>query len=538
MNNLERILDYIDEYTIDELFEVLRGCNVSFEEFIKAAKEAGVPVKRTIREQLASKFANCEEEDWEMANQINTEEAYQNYLNAYQEGNYRDEARDRMRELQKQAEQGASDEIWRNLDATSIAELQDFVNNYPDSGHHAEAVELLKELRRKQYLGVNISVLARKMEEIQTTASDPQQAIYDLIVGYIHAGDIKKEELLSAIADDHNFISGAVANLLWSNGIITDFSQAGIDDDFIAYMMSKSNTSLQEFRSSSPLSRITKSPCTEVYFWGIPSSGKTCALGAILSVANSGKEATMQRDNDCQGYGYMNKLTAIFNPKKGVGTMPPGTPTTSTYEMGFTLEDKEGKEHPITCIDLAGELVLCMYKHDAGEALTEQQENVLKTLTDILIDNRTSNRKMHFFVIEYGAENREYAGLTQQFYLDAAVRYIQRTKIFEKGTDGVYVLITKVDKAKAVGKELQDKLRAYISDNYQNFYSGLKSICKKNEINGGNVEIIPFTLGTVCFQDYCKFNGDTAAAVVRKLIKRTYGYKPGKIGKLAGIFKS
>ena len=52
-----------------------------------------------------------------------------------------------------------------------------------------------------------------------------------------------------------------------------------------------------------------------------------------------------------------------------------------------------------------------------------------------------------------------------------------------------------------------------------------------------NVEIIPFTLGSVCFQNYCKFKDDTAASVVRTLLKRSYGYKPGKVKKFFDIFK-
>ena len=284
-----------------------------------------------------------------------------------------------------------------------------------------------------------------------------------------------------------------------------------------------------------PITKITKTPCTEVYFWGIPSSGKSCALGAILSSANSGKGAakSMQRDPDCQGYGYMNRLANLFKSNGTIGMLPEGTAISSTYEMGFILEDENGREHPITCIDLAGELIRCMYKHDAGEPLTDEQQEVLKTLTNILIDKRTDNRKIHFFVIEYGAEDREYEGLPQNIYLEAAVAYIQRTEIFKKDTDGLYLLITKVDKAKAVGnKELLEKLKTYISENYQGFYNGLKKICKDNEINGGHVEILPFTLGTVCFQNYCKFNGNTAATVVRTLINRSYGYKPGKIKNL------
>ena len=207
------------------------------------------------------------------------------------------------------------------------------------------------------------------------------------------------------------------------------------------------------------------------------------------------------------------------------------------YDLDVHLEDEEGKEHPITCIDLAGELVKCMYKQDAGEPLTDEQQSVLRTLTDVLIDNRTENRKIHFFVIEYGAEDREYDGLPQKDYLEAAVAYIQRTGIFKKDTDGLFLLITKVDKAKVLGKDLLEKLRLYISENYQGFYNGLKKICKDNEINGGDVEIQPFTLGEVCFQNYCKFKEETAAAVVRTIMKRSYGYKPGKIKKVFDILK-
>ena len=119
--------------------------------------------------------------------------------------------------------------------------------------------------------------------------------------------------------------------------------------------------------------------------------------------------------------------------------------------------------------------------------------------------------------------------MPQSTYLDAAVQYISRTGIFKKDTDGLYILITKVDKAKAHGIELQEKLKNYISDNYLSFYNGLKKICKDNEINGGKVEILPFTLGTVCFQNYCKFNDATANNVVSILLGRSYGYKPGKV---------
>ena len=541
MNEIEQIFDNIDQYTdnIDDLVRALKKAGIKdFDQFRTAAREAGVPVKKSIQDSIAKKFANSEEEDWNIAMSINTEEAYREYLDSYPEGSHRNEARDFIASLQKVSQNKVSDEIWKSLDKSSVNALQSFIDQYPKNEHQSEAVRLLRDLRREQYLGVDIRALARQIKAIRTDAriNNPEKAIYDKIVTYINTGKITVDDLLLAIKEDNNFVSGSVANLLWENGIITDFSRAGIDSDFIAHMMS--NITPQKFQAPKPISKITKNPCTEIYFWGIPSSGKSCALGAILSTANSGRVAqSMQRDPDCQGYGYMTRLANLFKTNGSVGTLPEGTAISSTYEMGFTLEDDERKEHPITCIDLAGELVRCMYKQDAGESLTEEQQNVLKTLTDILIDNRTSNRKMHFFVIEYGAEDREYEGLPQKDYLEAAVAYIQRTGIFKKDTDGLYLLITKVDKVHAVGRELQEKLKDYISQNYQGFYNGLKKICQDNEINNGKVDIQPFTLGTVCFQNYCKFKDDTAAAVVRTILARSYGYKPGKLKTFFDILK-
>ena len=540
MSNLENIFDNIDQYAqnIDDLVAALKQAGVSnFDEFKSAAREIGVPVKKSIQDQVAAKFANSDADAWEEAKRIDTEDAYWKYLDSNPEGEYREEARIRIEELEQNTKDAASDDLWESINKGDVSEVQNFVNNYPNSTHHADALKILLELRRNQYLGVDIKALEKQIKAIRTDAqiNNPEKAIYDRIVSFINTGKITVDDLLEAIAKDNNFISGHVAYLLWQNGVITDFSKTGIDSDFIAHMME--NIPPQKFMAPEPMTHVSMNPCTEIYFWGIPSSGKSCALGAILRAANSGKIArSMQRNPNCQGYGYMNRLANLFEPNGSVGILPEGTAISSTYEMGFILEDEDGKEHPITCIDLAGELVRCMYKKDAGEPLTDEQVAVLQTLTNVLIDKRTDNRKIHFFVIEYGAEDRLYEGLRQSVYLEAAVAYIQRTGIFKKDTDGLYLLISKVDKAHVEGNELREKLREYISKYYQGFYNGLTKICKDNEINGGKVEIQPFTLGSVCFQNYCKFQDDTAATVVRTIIKRSYGYKPGKMNKLLDKF--
>ena len=506
--NIDTIFDNIDQYTnnIDDLVNALKQVGVNnFSEFKMAQRDAGVPVRKSIQDQLEAKFAepahsSLEETDWEEALCLNTAEAYQKYLDSYPEGDYR----------------GAARELLSRLQSNTSTSYSQPVN----------------PSQKK----ISVDQLAKEIKKIKTNKSinDPEQAICENIINYLNAGNITKDELLSAIKDDNNFLSGAVTKLLIDNNQISvdDLLSIGIDEVFIDFI--QENKKVENFSSSaSSVEKITMSPCTEFYFWGIPSSGKSCALGAIISCAKSGNVAFSFAPNpNCQGYGYMTRLSNIFKRNGDVGRLPVGNAISATYEMGFDLVDDKKRKHPITCVDLAGELIRCMYKSDAQEPLTEEEQSVLGTLTSIMSDNRTGNRKIHYFVIEYGAEDREYEGLGQEVYLDAAVAYINRTGIFRKDTDAIYILISKVDKAKATGRELQEKLRDYMLKYYRGFYNGLTTICADNEINGGEVEIQPFTLGTVCFEHYCKFKEDSAAQVVKTILDRSWGESTGKWAKL------
>ncbi len=514
---IAEILNNINGYSeqLDELVRKLQQAGIyNYKAFDEAVQQIDyIYVPTIIRNNLQDAFVKIEEEDWEEAKRTDVLSEYQKYLDNYQEGKYRSEARLRIQFFKSREE-----DKWKTVNKGSIESLNAFIENERNNPHVEEARKLVKDLKRTGRMRQGVRGLMEQMREIKTdmTINDPESEIYEKIVEFIASNKIKEEDLLDAIAQDNNFISGRVANKLWENDKVTDFSSTGIDSDFIDCV--EQNMPRQQFSTPRILESISQHRCTEVYFWGIPSSGKTCALGAILSVAKSGVLGnSMLLVQGCQGYDYMNRLAELFKINGGkISILPEGTPIASTYEMGFTLV-RNRKHYPITCIDLAGELIRCMYKKNAGFPLKDEEEQTLATLTRILIDNRTDNRKRHFFVIEYGAEDRLYEGLPQSAYLNAAATYIMNTGIFKENTDKIYLLITKVDKAGVEGKELEEKLKQYIEREYGGFYNTLKTICEDNEIKGGKVEIVPFTLGKVCFQNYCKFNSDAAELVVEKL---------------------
>ena len=536
MPSKEAIIDNIDQYSAPELVEFIKNGIVTFDEL---CEETDGYFPASVRKEVQSLLAGSEEDDWQAAKTENTQKALYEFLRAYPTSSHKEEARNLLHMIEEQHERQSIEDDWNSVDKNSIEDLNRFINLYPTDSRAREAGKLIAKLEREEFLGFDVDSLIKRISDIHTDyrVQDKDKKVYETITGFLDQGKISKQELLEVISKDNNFLRASVIEMLISGGYFRyqDFLQLGIDRKFIQHLAEGERK--LTFASPEKLDRINKL-CTEVYFWGIPSSGKSCALGAILSIANNGTIArSMSKDNDCQGYGYMTRLAQLFKSDGSVGTLPEGTSIYSTYEMGFDLEDENGATHPITCIDLAGELVRCMYKSDAKEALSEDEVEALDTLTRILIDNRTRNRKIHFFVLEYGGEQRKYEGLSQTEYLDAALRYIERTGIFKEDTDAIYLMFTKVDKANALGDQLVQALKDYTDTNYRGFFQGLEKICKDCEINGGKVERIPFTLGQVCFQDYCLFNGASASNVVKKLLMRSKGFKNGKIQKVQKWFK-
>lgn len=531
MVSKQNILDNVAEYSAEQLVEYIQQDVVTFDELIKDTDGEFDAIKRKRVKEL---LEHADEYAWEKVQNKNTIEVAQWYLDTFPNGAYRSQARSIKAEIERQKEaeyiRKIADDAWTLVDKNDSESLREFIEKFPNGNYVEEATRLINQLVYYEMMGVNADTLVSQIHNFQAdknlTIEQKDNNIIDTIEDYIKGNKITKNDFLAKLSDDHNLLSSGVVKRLINQGIIltSDILNLGIEKAFIQRMF-KGDSAIT-FRTPEKLDRIHKQS-TEIYFWGIPSSGKSCALGAILSVAASGRIAkSMDPDTSSQGYGYMTKLIDLFQNGE-IGTLLEGTPVDSFYEMGFDLVDKENRIHPITCIDMAGELMRCMYKENAGDPMSDSDIEMLDTMTKVLIDNRSTNRKMHVFVIEYGAEDRKYEGLPQKVYLEGAVSYIKNTGIFKKDTDAIYIMITKADKAKNNSLSFFNK---YINDRYLGFYNGLEQICKDNEINKGHVEKLAFSLGDVCFQNFCKFDARPAENVVNLILQRSASFRGGKRG--------
>ncbi len=264
---------------------------------------------------------------------------------------------------------------------------------------------------------------------------------------------------------------------------------------------------------------------TEVYFWGGTGSGKTCALGAILQMAEQKGYLNIATG---PGYNYAYQLKNIFSDDDNANDyLPAPSPVETTQYLPFTLKrPKENNSRSVSLIELSGEIFKCFFYKNAGQELpTQSHVNTFNSLNSFLSNN---NRKIHFFFIDYNRENKpDGSGLKQSDYLAAAATYFKNNKVFGKTTDAIFVVLTKSDLLTdeeghniPIAKRVEYAKKHLSERNYNAFINTLKDNCKKFSINAGKLTVEPFSLGKVYFQQICNFDGSAAAAMVEILMDR------------------
>jgi len=318
MQRKEEILLNVDEYSVDQLVSYIKQGIVSYQELCDETDgEFSVSKRREVKRKLES----GDSDEWAKVQAERTVDAVERYLSAFPDGQFRSQARALKKEIEKSIKVEERNEAvrtaWNRVDKRSVDSLSHFVSQYPDSPYVEEANKLINDLLIDDIMDISADTLVDQIRKTQTnsklTVEQKDNNIIAQIKDYITTKKITKKEFLDKLSDDHNLLSAGVVKRLIESGIIAlnDLLYIHIEKPFIQKMWK--GEEIMDYTDMSDLDEIHKQS-TEVYFWGIPSSGKSCALGAILSVAANGKIAkSMDPDTESQGYGYMNpKIRTTF----------------------------------------------------------------------------------------------------------------------------------------------------------------------------------------------------------------------------------
>lgn len=325
-----------------------------------------------------------------------------------------------------------------------------------------------------------------------------------------------KQRVLQNIRNNLNFYDPDQIKGFLANGTITeaDLFSLGIPQNVIS--------SIYNIRT--PTLKLENTPFTipdgftEVYFWGIPGSGKTCALAAILNTLNSSGSIEIPQSS---GYDYTNRLINIFN--NDLAYLPTTTNFRNTQYLPFTIrEANERKARSVSLIELSGEIFNCFFTKVAGLPFKSTDHETTFNAVETFL--RTNNPKIHFFFVDYETGNKTDAdGLTQLNYLQAATTYFANpsNKIFDRTTQAIYIVLTKSDMLNGEKENRREETRRYLtSERVIAFVNVLKEKCVRYGINGGNLDFIPFSLGKVFFQQICEFDKETSKDVIKKFTEK------------------
>ena len=261
---------------------------------------------------------------------------------------------------------------------------------------------------------------------------------------------------------------------------------------------------------------------TDIFFWGLPSSGKSCAMASIFNTIR--KEYTMGDPEKGKIFGapYRDSLSGIFN-NDGIGYLPSSNAAfiNDTHYMNFALKKRNSeKSINVSFLEISGEIFKYFYTltYDSNAPRPQDIEPTLDLLNSIL---ESKNPKIHFFFIDYQQESDQKGIIgsseTQSDYLNAAATYFNRNNdIFKYHTLSIHIVITKADLLPGIDKKTEAE--DFLNARFGGFVDNIKRLKKKNNISNPTV-VFPFTIGDVYFNKLCRLNRQDPKKIVDKLLE-------------------
>ena len=287
---------------------------------------------------------------------------------------------------------------------------------------------------------------------------------------------------------------------------------------------------------------------TDVFFMGVPRSGKSSVLAGIitklrlLGAAEYVSYFRNQQDSIDPCLGYYNALIRSIDAK--VFPESTGHDTINFLQMDLSLAKK--RITPVTFVELSGEA----FKKMADKHYSSQE--VWKELgAEKILAN--DNKKMLFFVLDYSiiskASDAVMSSLDQELVLENALRVFSTDgtgKIKEnKGhtndgctmskVDTVAVIVTKSDRMNTQNIDERTQIaEEYIYNSFSGFMDNLYKKCKALGINKKHnfrPYILTFSLGEFHIGETIEYDGTDSHRIAEFIY---WGAEPKSSG---GIFK-
>lgn len=275
-----------------------------------------------------------------------------------------------------------------------------------------------------------------------------------------------------------------------------------------------------------PVSRLenpTSEPGnTDVYFFGVSGSGKTCVLAGLMSLAG---QCGFKFDPKGPGGGGNYAMELQRYAKKSM--LPPATDQNYIQVIDASINDEEGGVHKLSLIEMSGEKTAQFASIDNPSSLDDLGPGAAGLLSN-------DNRKLIFFVVDPTndkeiqlGENRD-IWVQQSNVLDCVSSLLAKNPSLLKKIVSIHVILTKSDSlGEHLDKEKIDKL--FMEQGYSVVLDNLKQICKDAHINvhkDYEVKLTPFCLGKFRPGDVYTFDDTDSMKILRVIQRNTESVAP------------
>ena len=400
------------------------------------------------------------------------------------------------------------DSVWGLVDKENIPDIQNYLTIFPSGLHAREAKEILNAIVEWNNVK-NTNDIFVINDYFRANPSSPfKQQMSILIAG------LKQGEIAEMRNNPNNYEVSRLMRLL-NEGIATEreLIMAKVMTENILETLRNTdiNSDLPDIRKAIADSHAEcKDGYTDVFFFGVPSTGKTCVLMG-MSRSNS-----LHINLASGGGDYASALQQYTD----VGVTVPRTPGTFVTTLEATISSRKepvGVVHKVNLVEMSGEEFAFGIANNPDHVFTFEEMG--SGATQLL---RNDNRKVFFLIIDPTANvvriNREivdgydedtgqplthleYCVVNQRTLIQKMVNLFENEGNSEimKKVDSIHIIMTKSD---TLGNpvEREEKALSIFNDKFGgDILEPLIELCKEYSINVNtqfHPKLYTFSLGT------------------------------------------
>ena len=505
----------------------------------------------------------------------NTLDSLDAYIHKYEgtrpKGNHVDEAIAKRNEIKEalQREALAKEEAeWNAVDPFSMTSLIGHLNKYPMSAHHDEIDENVWNITDKENVqqlqdykvlfpkGKHIGEANARLNAIVEWNGVRDSDDIIVVYNYIHNNPrspykneaellfmkLKQREIDFMRHEPNRYEVSRLQDLvkfgifskndLISKGVMTENVWNTLNSIDVKNDLPDIYEAMQKSEAECPKGY------TDVYFFGIPSTGKTCVLMGLS------RTSSLQVNLASSGAPYVEALRQYTE----YGLTVPHTPGDFVTTLKAAISEKKDDmviKHNVNLVEMSGEeFAFGITNNEAREFSFEEMGT---GVTELL---RNDNRKVFFLIIDPTTNivrfNREYdeydeqtgekihklkhAVVNQKILMQKIVNIFQdpaNSDIMKK-VDSIHIIVTKAD---TLGEPLQrdDKALEVFNKNYRmNIVPPLIDVCRDYNINSNSnyrPKLFTFSLGTFYVGGLYEYEETDSDKLVAAIMNATGGEK-------------